>query len=205
MVKPSKPVRQKRAPRKRSRESTANSPAITPAIDDPGDATERNYRYQHTYGVILLIAARRDLKPYVAVFCEHHEDLLGERSDGRFDGYQLKTSRPELGAWTMSDPELVKSIGRFVDLVVTFGDQIADLFFVSNTAFDEVTSESKDDRRRGACPRSFLEHIRDCSSEAEIASPFAKVFNALVASCGCSEGELLQVLKRVDLLVGPPR
>jgi hypothetical protein len=70
---------------------------------DPGDATGRNFRYQHAYGVMLLTAARRGLRPYSAIWCEHHEDFLAERHDGTFDGYQIKISRPERGAWRLTD------------------------------------------------------------------------------------------------------
>ena len=91
-------------------------------MDDPGDATTRNFRYQHAYGVILLAAAHTGHKPYVAIWCEHHEDFLAECVDGRYDGYQIKTCRPENGAWRMSSEALVHSIGRFVDLVKQFED-----------------------------------------------------------------------------------
>jgi hypothetical protein len=128
------------------------NPAEVRDTSDPGDTTARNYRYQYGYGAILLVAARCGDRSYVALWCEHHEDFLAQRSDGRFDGYQVKTSRPELGAWTLRHPELVKSIGRFVDLVSMFGDHIGRLFFVSNTECDTVTPASTDDRKRGACP-----------------------------------------------------
>ena len=71
------------------------NPATTADTDDPGDATQRNYRYQHAYGAILLASARRGEVPYLAIWCEHHEDLLAERTDGTYDGYQIKTSQPE--------------------------------------------------------------------------------------------------------------
>lgn len=64
------------------------------ASGDPGDETERNFRYQHQYGVVLLAAVRRGTLNYIALYCEHHEDFLAERPDGLFDGYQIKTSRP---------------------------------------------------------------------------------------------------------------
>lgn len=92
-------------------------PSETRNSTDPGDATSRNFRYQHAYGVMLLVSAMRGLRPYAAIWCEQHEDFLAQRQDGSFDGYQIKTSRPELGAWTLKDGELTKSIGRFVDLV----------------------------------------------------------------------------------------
>ncbi len=61
---------------------------------DTGDEAERNFRYQHQYGVVLLVAVRRAAFPYVNLYCEHHEDLLCERLDGLFDGWQIKTSTP---------------------------------------------------------------------------------------------------------------
>jgi len=172
---------------------------------DPGDETSRNYRYQYAYGVVLLVAAKRGLKPYVAIWCEHHEDFLAKRRDGMCDGYQIKTRRPERGAWKLSDGELIKSIGRFVDLVMEFGNQIGNLFFVSNTACDEVTPASRDDRRRGRCPRMFLENVRNCSTRADIESPFLRAFDELQSACGCESDLLLSVLRRVNIIQGPSR
>ena len=59
---------------------------------DPGDETQRNFAYQHAYGVILLAAMSRGDKPYSALWCEHHDDLLGDYGDGYFDAYQVKNS-----------------------------------------------------------------------------------------------------------------
>jgi hypothetical protein len=174
-------------------------------LTDPGDATNRNFRYQHAYGVMLLVAAKRGLRPYWAIWCEQHEDFLAQRHDGLFDGYQIKTARPELGTWTLKDGELTRSIGRFVDLVAEFGDRIGELYFVSNTEFDTVTSAHRDDRRRGRCPRLFLEGIRGCRSRADIAPPFDTAFDELLAECSCDPEELVAVLHRVNLILGPSR
>src|SRR5262245_32916064 len=102
---------------KRGRKKLSPSPVENRDTHDPGDATQRNYRYQHAYGVMLLVAAKLEIRPYVALWCEQHEDYLAERSDKKFDGYQIKTSRPENGAWRLNDRELARSIGRFADLV----------------------------------------------------------------------------------------
>lgn len=176
-------------------------PATTRAQGDPGDATQRNYRYQHGYGVILLAAAARGERPYVALWCEHHEDLLAQRADGRFDAFQVKTSRPELGAWKMTDGDVVKSVGRFVELIRTFGDRIAGVYFVSNTEFDESTEA----RRIGKRPRAFLEHVRGCARPGDVVGPFAETFTQLQGQCGCSAAELLEAVRRMDLIPGPPR
>jgi hypothetical protein len=172
---------------------------------DPGDATARNFRYQHAYGAMLLIAAKCGDFPYVAIWCEHHEDFLAERQDKRFDGYQIKTSRPELGPWTLKHPDLVGSIGRFVDLVDEFGDRIGNLYFVSNKECDSVTAQSNDDRRRSRCPQLFLEHLRSCASAAQIRYPFQTTFAEIQAECGCQPAALLSVLHRVDIILGPSR
>jgi hypothetical protein len=181
------------------------SPATIAAKGDPGDETARNYRYQYAYGVILLIAAKRGAVPYVALWCEHHEDFLAERSDGLFDGYQIKTSKPELGAWKLTDAELVHSIGRFVDLLTLFRNRIGDLFFVSNKECDNVTSASTDDRRRSRCSSLFLQHIRSRPGHAAIEPPFAEAFRNLQAECGCGPEILFETLRRVDFKRGPAR
>ena len=174
-------------------------------MTDLGDATGRNFRYQHAYGVMVMTAARRGLRSYVAIWCEHHEDFLAERDDGVFDGYQIKTSRPESGAWKLTDGELTKSIGRFVDLVAEFGDRIGELHFVSNTEFDEITPASKDEKRRARCPRLFLRHVRGCATRADIAAFFDGAFDELQATCGCDADQLLPVLHRMNLVLGPSR
>jgi len=100
------------------------SPDDTFDAMDPGDETQRNFRYQHAYGVILLIAAINGAKPYVAVWCEQHEDCLCERNDGNYDGYQIKTQKPEDGPWRLSSKALYKSIARFVRLNDAYPDRI---------------------------------------------------------------------------------
>ena len=127
------------------------------------------------------------------------------QAKGYVDGYQIKTRRPELGAWTLNDREMIKAIGRFVDLVTSFGDRINALYFVSNTDFDSVTPENRNDKRRSRCPGLFLEHLRDRKSCADIAEPFSRSFTNLQAECGCDADQLLNTLKRVFLVRGPSR
>ncbi len=153
----------------------------------------------------MLAAAKCGVKPYTAIWCEHHEDLLGERIDGKFDAYQVKTSKPELGSWHMLDSEIVKTIGRFVDLLSAHGSWINDLFVVSNTAFDDVTDASSDERRRARAPRRFLPQVRRCQNPSEIPAPFDGTFAALQAGCACDPNTLFDVIKRVELVSGPSR
>jgi hypothetical protein len=122
--------------------------------------------------VVLLAAVRRGALNYVSLYCEHHEDFLAERPDGLFDGYQIKTQRPENGTWTLKSAALTKSIGRFVDLMAAFPGQIGRFVFVSNSDVDAVTPISKDDRRRGLCPGLMLDHVKFCSDADAVQPPF---------------------------------
>lgn len=191
---------------KRNRSSDA-PPTPVDAYDasDPGDTTQRNFRYQHAFGVILLVSGKLGLRPYVAIWCEQHEDYLAERADRTFDGYQIKTSRPENGAWKLNDLGLIKTIGRFVELVQEFGDAINSLFFVSNTECVTVGKESTNDRLRALCPCLFLEHVQSCRTLADINSVFRPTFESLQAECGCAENILFRALQKIDIILGPSR
>ena len=172
---------------------------------DPGDETERNYRYQHQYGAALLVGVRRGTFSYISLYCEHHEDFLGERLDGRFDGWQIKTAKPEGGAWKLTSPALVKSIGRFIELLQAHPVEVGDFNFVSNSAIDHVTLASKDDARRARCPGLMLQHISQCSTAGDIQEPFKKAFDTLGAELGATAEQLFDVLGRLAFVKGPSR
>jgi hypothetical protein len=184
---------------------TKVSPVDVFDASDPGDATQRNYRYQHAYCVMLLVSGKLGLRPYVAIWCEQHEDCLAERSDKTFDAYQIKTSRPENGAWKLNNLALVKTIGRFVELVEEFGNAIANLFFVSNTECETVGSDNTNDRLRALCPQLFLEHVQSCKTLDAINAIFGPTFRGLQAECGCSDTLLFRVLQRMNIICGPSR
>ncbi|MCB8820918.1 dsDNA nuclease domain-containing protein [Microvirga rosea] len=186
-------------------EGTVSPRLKTTASGDPGDETERNFRYQHQYGVVLLAAVRRGTLKYIALYCEHHEDFLAERPDGLFDAYQIKTSRPENGAWTLTSPALTKSIGRFVDLMTAFPGQVGRFVFVSNSDVDSVTVASTDDKRRGRCPGLMLDHVKSCSDADAMQPPFRSTFDALAAELGADKAQLFEVLRRLETVKGPSR
>ncbi|WP_426538348.1 dsDNA nuclease domain-containing protein [Bradyrhizobium sp. McL0615] len=153
---------------------------------------------------MLLVSGKLKLRPYLAIWCEHHEDYLAERDDKKFDAYQIKTSRPESGAWKLNDLGLIKTIGRFVELVDEFGDAIEHLLFVSNTECEIIGPDNKNDRLRAQCPRLFLEHVRSCKAPDNINEVFKPTFLNLQAECGCSGELLLRVLNRMDIIPDHP-
>ena len=181
------------------------NPADVAAIGDPGDETQRNFRYQHAYGSILLIAAATGLNPYEAIWCEHHEDLLAERSDGTYDAYQVKTRRPEIGDWTLTEEPIRHSLKRFVDLHNQFGANINRFVIVSNAEFLTVGLGVSDIKKLKTSPRTFLKVIVGYNNAGEVGGTFAEVLTAMAADFGCDVEVLFAVLKRMELVKGPNR
>ena len=135
------------------------SPLATRDHTDRGAATARNFRYQYAYSAILLAAARSGDRPYTAIWCEQHNDILAEREDGRFDAYQVKTREPKGGPWTLNHPDLIASIKRFAELKRTFGDHIADCYSVTNAGIGHATAQSTSERRRVTNPVLLVKSI----------------------------------------------
>lgn len=175
------------------------TPADILDATDPGDDTQERFRYQHAYGVILLAGAAREDLPYTAIWCEHHEDLLGERTDGLWDGYQVKTQRPENGAWDLQKEALKHSIKRFVTLDQRFPGRIHELTFVSNCEFQN--SDAKD--KIGRSPIRLLAAIRNAATSDDLDPPFNHAFESLRAYCDCPAVSLFAVLKKVRFAIGP--
>jgi len=180
-----------------------SSPDISPdeVLDtvDPGDDTQHRFRYQHAYGVILLLAALSDKKPYTALWCEHHEDLLGQRDDGTFDAYQIKTRRS--GRWNLSDDPLRDSIKRFVEEDQRFPEKIKEFLFVSNS--DAPYEDSDAPNKVGRSPKKFLQAVKHASFPSDLTPPFNTVFEELSLHCHCEPLRLMTVLKKLDFLSGP--
>jgi hypothetical protein len=172
------------------------SPAEERDHGDPGDETQRNFRYQHAYGVILLVAAARAELPYVSLWCEHHEDFLAERQDGSYDAYQIKTATPEGGSWVWSNEALRHSIERFVRLHCKFPGRISTFCFTSNVD----VLDSRAERNIGRSPYRLLEALA-----GPLPDPLQEALETLLKHCRCEEEELRYVLQRLKFQKGPGR
>src|SRR6185503_20136633 len=175
-------------------------PATSLDHDDPGDDTQLRFRYQHGYGVILLCGAATGKLDYVAVWCEHHEDLLGERPNGRFDSFQIKTATPESGPWKMSSDRLQKSIGRFVELDGKFPGKFDAHSFVSNVQCYDT--EQADEA--GKSPIKFFHAVQGCATCDSLGAAYAKALEDLAAKLECDKATLFDTCKRVRIVKGPP-
>ncbi|HRE62281.1 MAG TPA: dsDNA nuclease domain-containing protein [Ferruginibacter sp.] len=174
-------------------------------LGDPGDETQRNFRYQNAIGAIHLIAGASGARPYTAVWCEHHEDLLCEMLNGNYDAIQVKTSKPENGYWHLNDDEVQNSIKRFVKHEQTFSDKIETYIFYSNTSVYTPALTSKPDSIKRS-PLRFIEVVHNSSDIDELKkSLFADIFDQLAVDCECEPQVLFTVLKKTHIVKGPSR
>lgn len=85
---------------------------------DVGDATANRFRYQWVCSAISCCALLDDKADIEEVFCEHHEDILLKRRDGKYIGVQVKTRDSTQPLWSASDEIVLKSFARFTVLPV---------------------------------------------------------------------------------------
>lgn len=179
--------------------TTMRSPIDLRDQSDPGDEIIRKFRYQHAYGVVLAILMVNQTRPYRAIWCEQHEDLLAERNDDLFEAFQVKTRKPEIGAWQINDEAFVKSIKRFIELDSAYPSKVIKFHFVSNAEY----SKSNAKKTVHLSPTKLKEAVLASEALTNISDPPLKGFHSLRSLVGCNEDALFEVLKRLELVHGP--
>lgn len=173
-------------------------------LSDPGDTTGRNFRYQYAYGVMLLIAACGKNIDYEAVWCEQHEDFLGEIRSDLFDAYQVKTQQPENGWWQHNSSAYTKSIKRFVLLEKSFPGRIRRFFFVSNTR----PLDTADKHKKVQSPVQLITAVMVADDYTSLAEEHKAAFNYLLEQAELTAAErecLFGVLRRLQFPDAPDR
>ena len=180
-------------------DESAPTPLDVMDSDDPGDDTQRRFRYQHAYGVILLAGTISGKLGYRALWCEHHEDLLAEREDSLFDSFLLKTRQPERGHWECNAEALVLSVGRCVELDDLFPGQIATFNFVSNA----LHLDSDHPKQIKKSPLLLKRAVLAAADLASVPAPFLTVLQQMATSLKADVEKIFSVWKRLELVSGP--
>lgn len=181
---------------------TEASPINTLDSADPGDEMQRNVRYQNACGVVILIDSIIEKKSYTSIWCEQHEDILGERKDGLFDFYQIKTRKPENGAWKLNDEQVIDSIKKFVSHFKKFENKCGKFYFVSNTNY--LVSDAK--KKIGLSPIKLFKAIAsEKHNGLKIPEEIQKSLETLSKHCGCKIEDLKKVLLQTEFILGPER
>ncbi|MGA3213097.1 MAG: dsDNA nuclease domain-containing protein [Terriglobales bacterium] len=163
---------------------TDPSPISRLPARDYGAETHRNYRYQSAYAIVLLAAAAAKKMEYKAIWCEQEDDIVAQVD------VQIKTQKPELGAWEITDDAFVNSVRSFLDLDRKFPGRFRRFHFVSNT--DCLESESKDKNI------SALENWRRPPLTASVGP-------ILLTKVDSKEDDLFRVFKKLLFAKGPGR
>lgn len=161
---------------------------------DRGDDTQARFRYQNSCACFISINMLSDACSYKEVFCEQHEDILLKLKDGRFAGIQIKTREADLGALSIKDESVVKSLKRFFFLETKFPDQFSYYIISSNVGFiksdssgvKELIMAAKSDKIDINKRSNFTFLIKSITKEAS---------NELNRNITCSE--VINVIKKV--------
>ena len=167
--------------------------------DDPGDDTQRRFRYQHAYGVIIGVAIATGGLKYRELWCEHHDDYLVKCDNGNFEAFQIKTRKPEIGAWECLSDAFVHSIGRFVELDDKFPQMIGKFHFVSNAEFFKTAAAEQLKKS----PILLKRAVDAANLLSDLADPFLTVAKSIAAKIQTSPEKVFSVLKRLELVPGP--
>lgn len=173
------------------------TPVSVIALADPGADTARRFRYQYGYALVLLVRGAMLEHRFRAIWCEQHEDILGEMSADQFDAFQVKTQKPEDGYIECGTPSFAKSVARFANHEEKFGTKINRYVFISNAA--GFTTQSVAEAARS--PERLIAALRD---KTRARPDFAKAALArLVKDTGIEEARLLPALMKLEIIKGP--
>jgi hypothetical protein len=177
-------------------ETPGNDPFATRVEDDAGDTTQRNFAYQHAYGGYLLISALRGHFPYEAVWCEHHEDLVAERSDGKLDAFQVKTRDHD--AWRTSDEPFRTAVGTLTRVRLTLGDRLDALTFVSNQPVLKTKSRQPSERKKS--PDVLTTSAAACGALSDLEPGLKKVVEAIAKATSHAADAIFHTLRRLKIV-----
>jgi len=131
--------------------------------NDPGDDTQRRYRYQAFYTALLSLefcSTNPDLD-IDELFCEHHEDTLVRLSTGKFIGVQVKTRQSGKEPFKSDDRQILSSIVRFTNLYIEYPKEFCRFVIATNYAFWT-------ERKNGKNLPHLLELVKSVGSDSEI-------------------------------------
>lgn len=176
---------------------TQATPDAVLASGDPGDETARRYRYQWTWAAIgccMLLDATSDV---VELFCEHHEDVLLRRVDGRFIGLQIKTRDETLEPWRTGDESVKNALARFCKLEAAFPSQFGSFCFLTNHVLHAAGN--------GQDLCHVLQQIRSAADLTDLAQSTRRYLGVISRLAGCTESVAFIALSKTTADDGLPK
>jgi hypothetical protein len=162
---------------------------------DPGDDTQRRFRYQAAYAAVMSLSLLDEDSGVSLIYCEHHEDVLVKRKDNTFIGIQVKTRASGKSPFKANDEEVVNSIKRFVEHEIKFNNSCFSRYnLVANCGFWY-------DRKDGSNFKYILELAKNDDRQNATLDKFIK--NILTLLPLSSQEIIINVLQKTDLVTSP--
>lgn len=171
---------------------------------DRGDETQALFMYQWAAGVITLAGALTSSNGYVAIWCEHHDDLLAELPEGGFHAIQVKTISASGATWTCSDSGFVDAVRKFAHHDFKYASEIQQYIFFSNAKPYVPGDTAKAPMKLASSPLRVRDECRAVPGEGNISAPYKASFDSLVKSSGATPAAVFQVLRKLEFQIGPP-
>jgi hypothetical protein len=169
-----------------------SGPDKVPDRIDKGDDVQRRFRYQAAYAALLSTDLLSQNSEFEEIFCEQHEDILVRRKDKTFEGIQVKTREPRLGPFRFGEPEIMRSLERFIECEKHFPGKFSRYAIVSNCGFWEGKSDSSN---MVFCLDLVRKHGGSTSCFSEV--DFSKRIKELSEATQSDSSFVLQVLLKV--------
>jgi len=168
----------------------SSDPSLVLNTDDPGDDTQRRFRYQNTYAGILGILMTDDTRNIEEIYCEHHDDILVKDTAQKYSAIQVKTKDINSRPFDVDDEAIKKSCKRFVDMNLKFPDQFKGFSIVSNHGFDNTSKAS--------CIQSMIEYYVK-GNVFNNKTNYGKFVKNISEECGCTIEEVIDTIKKIKL------
>ncbi|MBN1118168.1 MAG: DUF4297 domain-containing protein [Bacteroidales bacterium] len=171
------------------------SPNEVISSTDKGDDIQRRFRYQCTYAALLSLYMFEPDSEIKEVYCELHEDIMIKLKSGKFGGIQVKTRELHLGPFELNDPEIKKSIIRFIQHELQFKDKFEHYTISTNVGF------SKD---KNKCIETLINLAKkDRIDELLKARSKSKVWiQSISRNAKCDDNVVISILKKLRLFKG---
>ena len=151
---------------------------------DRGDETQALFMYQWAAGVITLAGALASLNEYVAIWCEHHDDLLAELPTGGFHAIQVKTVSAQGATWTCGDSGFVDAVRKFAEHESKYPSKIQQYIFFSNAKPYVPGKTAKALTKLASSPLRIRDECRIAVGAGSIPTPYKATFDSLVKASG---------------------
>lgn len=120
--------------------------SITPdqvlSESDPGDDTQRRFRYQAAYAAMLslLIESNESVQDKLLcdveeLFCEHHDDILLKCQDQTYIAVQVKTRKAGLTPFKATDVQIQSAVNKFVKMEEQFPNSFTRFIIATNSGY----------------------------------------------------------------------